>query len=51
MYVGDHIYTDNALAKLRLRWRTCLVLRELEEEASVDPLCALARDTNGHAAE
>jgi len=32
MYVGDHIYTDNALAKLNMRWRTALIIRELEEE-------------------
>lgn len=32
LYVGDHIYTDAALAKLNFRWRTCLVVRELEQE-------------------
>jgi len=32
MYMGDHIYTDASLAKLNFRWRTCLILRELEEE-------------------
>eukprot|EP00884_Botryococcus_braunii_P019770 jgi/Botrbrau1/6477/Bobra.0034s0050.1 len=32
LYVGDHIYTDAALAKINLRWRTCLIVRELEEE-------------------
>lgn len=32
LYVGDHLYTDNALAKINFRWRTALVLRELEEE-------------------
>lgn len=26
------IYTDAALAKLKLRWRTALIVRELEEE-------------------
>jgi hypothetical protein len=29
---GDHIYTDAALAKMRLNWRTALVLAELELE-------------------
>lgn len=32
LYVGDHIYTDAALAKINFRWRTALILRELEEE-------------------
>ena len=32
LYVGDHIYTDAALAKLSFRWRTCLIVRELESE-------------------
>lgn len=32
LYVGDHIYTDAALAKLEFNWRTCLVVRELEQE-------------------
>eukprot|EP00798_Chlamydomonas_sp_ICE-L_P002060 gene2060-18239_t len=30
----DHIYTDAALAKLNFRWRTALIIRELEEEVS-----------------
>lgn len=32
LYVGDHIYTDVSVAKINHRWRTCLILRELEEE-------------------
>lgn len=32
LYIGDHIYTDAALAKLNFQWRTALILRELEEE-------------------
>lgn len=32
LYIGDHIYTDAALAKLEFRWRTCLIVRELERE-------------------
>eukprot|EP01025_Chloroclados_australasicus_P044344 TRINITY_DN4805_c0_g1_i1.p1 TRINITY_DN4805_c0_g1~~TRINITY_DN4805_c0_g1_i1.p1 ORF type:complete len:679 (+),score=92.88 TRINITY_DN4805_c0_g1_i1:39-2039(+) len=38
LYVGDHIYSDVALSKLNFRWRTALVLRELELEVD-----ALAR--------
>ena len=32
MYVGDHIYTDVSISKTQLRWRTCLIIRELEQE-------------------
>lgn len=32
LYVGDHIFVDVNVAKSVLRWRTCLVMRELEEE-------------------
>lgn len=32
LYIGDHIYTDAALAKLNFRWRTALIIRELELE-------------------
>jgi len=32
LYVGDHIYTDVSVSKNVLRWRTALVLRELEDE-------------------
>ncbi|KAL0538085.1 hypothetical protein IC582_027080 [Cucumis melo] len=34
LYVGDHIYTDVSQSKVHLRWRTALILRELEEEYS-----------------
>jgi hypothetical protein len=27
LYVGDHIYTDAALAKINFRWRTALIIR------------------------
>ncbi|KAK9835024.1 hypothetical protein WJX81_005119 [Elliptochloris bilobata] len=30
LYVGDHIYTDAALAKINFRWRTALIVRELD---------------------
>lgn len=32
LYVGDHIFTDVNVSKSLLRWRTALILRELEEE-------------------
>ncbi len=32
LYVGDHIFADVNVTKNLLRWRTALVLRELEEE-------------------
>lgn len=38
LYVGDHIYSDVSVSKSILRWRTALVLRELEDEiaATID---------------
>ena len=32
LYVGDHIFADVRVSKNILRWRTALVLREIEEE-------------------
>ncbi len=32
LYVGDHLFTDVHVSKNVMRWRTALVLRELEEE-------------------
>ena len=32
LYVGDHIYGDVKVSKLVLRWRTALIVRELEGE-------------------
>lgn len=32
LYVGDHVFADVHVSKDVLRWRTALVLRELEEE-------------------
>jgi hypothetical protein len=32
LYVGDHVFSDVEISKNVLRWRTALVLRELEEE-------------------
>ena len=35
LYVGDHLYTDVRVIKDVLRWRTALMVRELEEELRV----------------
>lgn len=35
LFVGDHIYADVKVSKSVLRWRTALILRELEEEIRV----------------
>ncbi len=32
LYVGDHIYGDVKVSKSLLRWRTALIVREIEEE-------------------
>ncbi|GFH06129.1 uncharacterized protein HaLaN_00708, partial [Haematococcus lacustris] len=32
LYVGDHIYTDAALAKINFRWRTALIIRDQLKE-------------------
>jgi HAD superfamily 5'-nucleotidase-like hydrolase len=32
LYVGDHVFADVNVSKKLLRWRTALVVRELEEE-------------------
>jgi HAD superfamily 5'-nucleotidase-like hydrolase len=32
LFVGDHIYADVRMSKQLLRWRTALVVRELEQE-------------------
>jgi len=32
LYVGDHVYADVHVSKQVLRWRTALILRELEDE-------------------
>jgi HAD superfamily 5'-nucleotidase-like hydrolase len=34
LYVGDHIFGDVHFSKALLRWRTALILRELESEVS-----------------
>jgi len=32
LYVGDHVFADVRVSKSYLRWRTALILRELEDE-------------------
>ena len=32
LYVGDHVFADVRMSKASLRWRTALILRELEDE-------------------
>ncbi|MEZ4699493.1 MAG: HAD-IG family 5'-nucleotidase [Rhodothermales bacterium] len=32
LYVGDHIFSDVKVSKALLRWRTALIIRELEDE-------------------
>jgi len=32
LYVGDHLFSDVSVSKALLRWRTALILRELESE-------------------
>ncbi|MBI5488361.1 MAG: HAD-IG family 5'-nucleotidase [Deltaproteobacteria bacterium] len=41
LYVGDHIWGDVTVTKRTLRWRTALILRELEDElAAVEGFAA-----------
>jgi len=47
MYVGDHIYEDTNISKKILHWRTCLVMRELEEEVRALALSQARRRTLG----
>jgi 5'-nucleotidase len=32
VYIGDHIFTDVNVAKAYMKWRTVLIVRELEDE-------------------
>jgi hypothetical protein len=34
LYIGDHVYADVRVSKSLLRWRTALILRAIEEEAT-----------------
>lgn len=42
LYVGDHLFADVSVSKTLLRWRTALILRELESE--VEAMEAFAGD-------
>ncbi len=42
LYIGDHIFADVHVSKDLLRWRTALVVRELEQE--LEELAAFADD-------
>ncbi|PIE16187.1 MAG: HAD family hydrolase [Proteobacteria bacterium] len=42
LYVGDHVFSDVNVTKSTVRWRTALVLRELEGE--LDAVAAFASD-------
>ncbi len=45
LYVGDHIYADVHISKSVRRWRTALVLRELEDEIAAERGFASTQDT------
>ncbi len=45
LYVGDHIYGDVKVSKSVLRWRTALIVRELEGEIAAED-AARAADEN-----
>lgn len=42
-YVGDHIFTDVNVAKGHMRWKTVLIVRELEDEVVAMERCVLVR--------
>jgi HAD superfamily 5'-nucleotidase-like hydrolase len=44
LYVGDHIYGDVKVSKSVLRWRTALILRELEGEVAAGDAAQAAED-------
>lgn len=45
LYVGDHIFVDVNVSKSILRWRTALILRELEDEiAAVEAFEPVRKD-------
>ncbi len=52
LYVGDHLYGDVHVTKAVLRWRTALILRELEDEiAAVAAFEPMQRDLTAFMAE
>ena len=44
LYVGDHIFSDVHVSKDLLRWRTALVVRELEDEITATQAFSQHRD-------
>jgi HAD superfamily 5'-nucleotidase-like hydrolase len=44
LYVGDHLFADVHVTKNVLRWRTALVLRELEADLQADDVFGSERD-------
>jgi len=52
LYVGDHIFADVHVSKSLLRWRTALILRQLEEEiAALEGFRARQRQLDAWMAE
>jgi len=47
LYVGDHIYTDVHASKSVLRWRTAVVIRELESDLRAETEFAAASERLG----
>ena len=43
LYVGDHVYADVHVSSQILRWRTALVLREIEQEVALEHAFAAAQ--------
>ena len=48
LYVGDHLYTDVLLSKDILRWRTALLVRELEDELKAITSCTTEQQSLNH---
>ena len=48
LYVGDHLYTDVLLSKDILRWRTALLVRELEDELRAIASCTTEQQSLNH---
>ncbi|HKI96374.1 MAG TPA: HAD-IG family 5'-nucleotidase [Gemmatimonadales bacterium] len=44
LYVGDHLFADVHVSKSVLRWRTALILRELEADLAADSTFATDRE-------
>jgi HAD superfamily 5'-nucleotidase-like hydrolase len=52
LYVGDHVFADVHMSKASLRWRTALILRELEEELlAIEEISGVERELSRLMAE